>query len=116
MAQPSLPAAAAPPLKCIYNVPLPSDQPPLRAKNRIIGFVNDVREHVVGPMPVRAFIDEFLYLENLPYTGVLSRRFAFQSVPSQADTPSGIYEPLVRSTPPFRHGVRSSVPLDWCVK
>ena len=92
------PLSPPPPQKCVYNVPLALDQPlqPLRAKNRNIEFVDGAREHIVGPMPVRDFLDEFLHLDDEPSrSGLLSSWLAFRSVPTQADTPSGIYEPLV---------------------
>ncbi|PIL22446.1 hypothetical protein GSI_15134 [Ganoderma sinense ZZ0214-1] len=71
---------------------------PFRPKNRNLEFVDRAQEHIVGPMPVRDFIDEFLHLDDEPSKfGLLSSWRAFRSVPIQADVPSGIYEPLIRA-------------------
>lgn len=98
---------------CVYNVPLALDHPldPLLAKGRNLEMVDNSRSRTVGPMPVRRFIDEFLYLDDMPsLQGFLSSRYAFSSIPEKAETASGIYEPLVCVHTTFPFHASLSVP------
>nr|VWP01173.1 Anthranilate--CoA ligase (EC [Ganoderma boninense] len=86
------------PGRCIYNVPLALEQPlqPLRAKYRNLELVDTSQTQTVGPMPVPAFLDEFMPVDKpLSTSGMRASRRAFNSVPEKADTPSGIYQPLI---------------------
>lgn len=61
-------------------------------------FAQEGRKYILGPMPVRDFLDTFCYIEfpsdysmeNMPTT-----KGAFATVPRAGDTESVIYDPLV---------------------
>lgn len=89
---------------CLYNIPmaLPDDLLRTRglqardAPSRHNRYVQELKEHIVGPMPVESFLDEFLPAAPKAIDKHrLSSWRAFNEVPRNAKTPAEIYEPLV---------------------
>ncbi|KAI0671018.1 hypothetical protein C8Q78DRAFT_1033465 [Trametes maxima] len=87
----------------VYDAPMALDEnlsrtdglTPNVAGSRNRGHIWDMRKHILGPMPVEAFVKVFV---NPPISDAhtpLSARNAFKSVPPTAETPAQIYEPLI---------------------
>ena len=87
-----------------YNVPMALDQSlihtrglePERAKLRNTKMIEEAKNCTLGPIPVRHFVEEFLYAPSHDRKGMSSPRNAFRSVPSRAINEKDICEPLVR--------------------
>lgn len=91
---------------CVYDAPMALrsdfsstdglDPRTARARNR--RHFQNLRKSIVGPIPLPVFFERALGKATSDDRSVLlSATNAFRSVPSTADTPEEIYEPLVRS-------------------
>ena len=89
---------------CIYNVPMALDHSlahtcglePHHAKSRNLHMVDNSKSFILGPMPPRLFMQDFLPLDRAIDSKVLlTARKAFDSVPERAHVVTEILEPLV---------------------
>ncbi|KAI0643105.1 hypothetical protein C8Q79DRAFT_207288 [Trametes meyenii] len=60
-----------------------------------VGHIWDMQKHILGPMPVEAFVKAFVGPPVSDAHTPLSAHNAFKSVPPTAETPAQIYEPLI---------------------
>ena len=71
---------------------------PHHAKSRNLHNVDNSKRYILGPMPIRLFLQDFLPLDGAVDTKLLvSARKAFDAVPQRAATVAEILEPLVCS-------------------
>ena len=69
---------------------------PAFGKSRNRGQFRDFKGYILGPIPPKHFIDQFLPYSPADKSHFRSSRFAFNGVPTCGRRSSDIYEPLVR--------------------
>lgn len=98
-----------PALQPVYDVPMALEQSfsrtrglePELAKSRNKRMVENARKQTIGPMPVRDFMREFLYVPHpCEMIDLLASRRAFNRVPHRAATSDVLCHALVRTGKP----------------
>ena len=69
------------------------------AESRQLRLCEEAQDKILGPMPVKAFLRDFLKRDTINMEDMPSFEGAFKRVPRKAATERMIYEPMVRPHP-----------------